>query len=55
MVCSVFQVAAVRQRTVRKEAGGGEGKLLSVHLANKRARSLIGFRLHPDASQPSPR
>lgn len=28
MVCSVFQVAAVHQRTVQQEAGAGEGKLL---------------------------
>lgn len=27
MVCSVFQVAAVHQRTVQQEAGGGDGKL----------------------------
>lgn len=27
MICSVFQVAAVHQRTVHQEAGGGRGKL----------------------------
>lgn len=39
MVCSVFQVAAIHQRTVHQEAGGGDGKLPSalVHAPNVRS------------------
>lgn len=39
--CSVFQVAAVHQRTVQQEAGGGDGKLrLLLASALRLCRSL---------------
>lgn len=44
MVCSVFQVAAVHQRTAQQEAGGGEGKrlLARVHVADVRCQRQAG-------------